>query len=230
MWLIQRSLHLFSYPGENGIRHIVDASRPYLENKSEPVVAYLPVGTLFDTYQAYTENAFHGLARVETINTEMMTLPEMEDILRRAQVVYIPGGNTFLLNHRLHVSRAMEYLAKKVAAGLPVVAFSAGTVLCGQNILTSNDMNIVPTTYFKGLQATPFNFNVHYPKDEIVQADKDEWLGEYHVFQDNPVILLSDGASVKVNGRKTTLEQGEAWILRKGQEKEKLLPGATIQP
>jgi dipeptidase E len=124
----------------------------------------------------------------------------------------------------------MEYLTKKVAAGLPVVAFSAGTVLCGQNILTSNDMNIVPTTYFKGLQATPFNFNVHYPKDEISQADKDEWLGEYHVFQDNPVILLSDGASVKVNGRKTTLEQGEAWILRKGQEKEMLLPGATIQP
>lgn len=224
------NLHLFSKPGENGIRHIVDASRPYLENKSEPVVAYLPVGTLFDTYQAYTENAFHGLARVEMINTEMITLPEMKDILRRASVVYIPGGNTFLLNHRLHISKIMDLLRKKVAAGLPVVAFSAGTVLCGPNILTSNDMNIVPTTYFKGLQATPFNFNVHYPKDGLAQADKDEWLGEYHVFQDNPVILLCDGASVRVNGRKTILEQGDAWIMRKGQEKEQLVPDAIIRP
>jgi len=224
------NLHLFSYPGENGIRHILDASRPYLENKYEPVVAYLPVGTLFDTYQEYTENAFHGLARVETINTEMMTLPEMEDILRRASLAYIPGGNTFLLNHRLHISNIMDSLRKKVATGLPVVAFSAGTVLCGPNILTSNDMNIVPTTYFKGLQATPFNFNVHYPKEGPAQADKDEWLGEYHVFQDNPIILLCDGSSVRVNGRKTTLEQGEAWILRKGQEKETLTPGAVIRP
>ncbi len=224
------NLHLFSYPGENGIRHIVDASRPFLENKSEPVVAYLPVGTLFDTYQETTENAFHGLARVETINTEMMTLPEMEDILRRASVAYIPGGNTFLLNHRLHISKIVDTLRKKVAAGLPVVAFSAGTVLCGQNILTSNDMNIVPTTHFKGLQATPFNFNVHYPKDGPAQAEKDEWLDEYHVFQDNPVILLCDGASVRVNGRKAILEQGDAWLLRKGLEKEKLVPGEIIQP
>jgi len=223
------TLHLFSYPGENGIRHIVDASRPHLENRPNATVAYLPVGTLVDTYQEYTEKAFHGLARVETINTEMMTLPEMEDILRRASVVYIPGGNTFLLNHRLHLCRMMDFLRRKVAAGLPVVAFSAGTVLCGPNILTSNDMNIVPTSHYKGLQATPFNFNVHYPKDIMAQADKDEWLREYHVFHDNPVILLSDGASVKVDGRKTTLEQGDAWVLRKGEEKEKLIPGVTIQ-
>jgi len=223
------NLHLFSFPGEDGLRHIVDASRPFLENKSEPVVAYLPIGTLYDTYQEYTEKAFHGLARVETLNTEMMSLQEMEAILRRASVAYIPGGNTFLLSHRLHVSKIMEYLMKKVAAGLPVVAFSAGTVLCGPNILTSNDMNIVPTTYFKGLQATPFNLNVHYPKERLAQADKDEWLAEYHIFQDNPVILLCDGSSVKADGRITSLEQGEAWILRKGQEKELLTPGAVIQ-
>jgi dipeptidase E len=222
------NLHLFSTPGKEDIRFILDACRPFLVGREDPVVAYLPAASLGDTYQKYTEKAFLSLARIETINTEIMTLPEMESVLRRAALVYIPGGNTFLLNHRLYISKIIEYLRKKVIAGLPVVAFSAGTVLCGPNILTSNDINIVPTSYFKGLEATPFNFNVHYPEDPLACAIRDDWLSEYHVFHDNPVIMLTDGAYVEVDGKKTTLMQGDAWILRKGQEKEKIPTGTTI--
>ena len=222
------NLHLFSTPGKDDIRFILDACRPYLVGREDPVVAYLPAASLGDTYLEYTEKAFLSLAHVETINTEIMTLPEMESVLRRAALVYIPGGNTFLLSHRLYISKIIEYLRKQVIAGLPVVAFSAGTVLCGPNILTSNDINIVPTSYFKGLEATPFNFNVHYPEDTLARAIRDDWLSEYHVFHDNPVIMLTDGAYVEVDGKKTTLMQGDAWILRKGQEKEKIPTGTTI--
>jgi dipeptidase E len=157
-----------------------------------------------------------------------MTLTEMEETLRRASLVYIPGGNTFLLNHRLYISKFMEFLKRKVSAGLPLVAFSAGSVLCGPNILTSADMNMVGSSYISGLNATPFNFSVHYPQDEISRLEKDEWLREYHVFHDNPVILLTDGGYIQVDGKKTTLVRGEAWILRKGEEKEKLTEGKSI--
>ncbi len=221
-------LHLFSTPGRDDIRYILDASRPYLEDKDDPVVAYLPAASLGDTYQAYTERAFRGLARLETINTERMTLPEMEALIRNASLVYIPGGNTFLLNYRLHASNIIEYLRKKVTAGLPLVAFSAGTVLCGPNILTCNDLNTVETTYFSGLNITPFNFFCHYPQDELARLEKDEWLGDYHVFHENPIMMLEDGAYLRVEGRKTQLVQGQAWILRKGQEKQKLAPGLPI--
>jgi peptidase E len=122
------NLHLFSTPGKDDIRYILDASRPHLEGKDDPFVAYLPAASLGDTYQEFTEKAFRGLARIETINTELMTLPEMEAILRSAALVYIPGGNTFLLNHRLYISNLMDYLRKKVMAGLPLVAFSAGMI------------------------------------------------------------------------------------------------------
>jgi dipeptidase E len=222
------NLHLFSTPGKDDIRYILDASRPYLAGKDDLVIAYLPAASLGNTYQEYTEKAFRGLARVETINPELMTLPEMESILRRAALVYIPGGNTFLLNHRLYLSNILDYLRKKVTAGLPLVAFSAGTVLCGPNILTSNDMNIAETSYFRGLNLVPFNFSCHYPEDELSRARKDDWLGDYHVFHDNPLVLLADGAHIQVEGRKTQLVRGDAWILRKGQEKEKLSPGKPI--
>ncbi len=217
------NLHLFSSPGKEDIRYIIEASRPYLKDRDDATVAYLPLASLYaERWQVDTENSFKSLARLETINAETMSLTQMEDIIRRASLVYISGGNTFLLNHRLHVSRLMLFLRKKVQAGLPVVAFSAGTILCGPNILTSKDMNTVATSTFEGLNVTPFNFSPHYPLDAYGQSVKDDWLADYHFFHDNPVVMLSDGAYVKVIGKKTTLVRGEAWILRKGQEKEKL--------
>lgn len=222
------NLHLFSSPGRDDIRYILEASRPYLAGKDKPVVAYLPAASLSDTCQGYIEKAFRGLAQVVTLNTELMTLPEMEGALRTAALVYIPGGNTFLLNHRLHVSKFMDYLRKKISAGLPLVAHSAGTVLAGPNILTSKDMNLLGSPYFSGLNVIPFNFSVHYPDDELSRLIKDDWLSEYHVFYDNPIILLAEDGCIQVEGKKTRLVQGEAWILRKGQEKEKLIAGMQI--
>jgi peptidase E len=217
------NLHLFSSPGKDDIRYIIEASRPYLEGKPDATVAYLPLASLFvERWQEYVEDSFKGLARLETINTELMSLPAMEDIIRRASLVYIPGGNTFLLNHRLHVSHLMIFLRKKVQAGLPVVAFSAGAILCGPNILTSKDLNTVGTSFFEGLSATPFNFSPHYPLDNYGQSVKDDWLSDYHFFHDNPIVMMSDGAYVKVDGKKTILVRGEAWIWRKDHEKERL--------
>ena len=217
------NLHLFSSPGKDDIRYVIEASRPYLKDRDDATVAYLPLASLFaERWQTDTEDAFKNLARLETINAETMSLTQMEDIVRRAALVYIPGGNTFLLNHRLHVSRLMIFLRKKVQAGLPVVAFSAGAILCGPNILTSKDMNTVETSQFDGLNVSLFNFLAHYAMDDYGQSVHDDWLSDYHFFHDNPVIMMSDGAYVKMDGKKTTLIRGEAWILRKGQEKEKL--------
>lgn len=224
-------LHLLSTPGERDIRSVLEACRPYLAKKSDPSVAFLPQAWLnVRHWLDYTVRSFEKLARVELIDTEQMDLSAMEDVIRRAHVVYISGGNTFLLNHRLHVSGLMPYLRKKVQAGLPVVGFSAGMIVCGPNILTANDMNSVGTTHFDGLKVTPFNFFPHYTADQYGPSMQDDWLSEYHSFHDNPVIMLSDGAYVKVEGKKTTLVRGEGWILRRDSEKEELEVGGTVVP
>ncbi len=212
------NLHLFSTPGERDIQFIVDASRPYLSGKDEPLVAYLPMASLDESWLEFTTRSFKGLAQVAVLNTETMTFSEMESIVRRAHVLYIPGGNTFLLAHRLHVSRWLPYLRKKILAGLPLAAFSAGSVLCGPNIITSRDMNMIETDVFNGLNLLPFNIHVHYEDS----AERDDWLSDFHVFQSNPIILLSDGAYLRIENKKVSLVKGEAWILRRGSEKEKI--------
>ena len=223
------NLHLLSTPGDRDIRWILEACRPYLADKSEPTVAFMPQASLkVDFWMDYTVRAFEKLAQIELIDTEQMELSAMEAIIRRAHVVYISGGNTFLLNHRLHASGLMPYLRKKVQAGLPVVGFSAGMIVCGPNILTAKDLNSVETIHFSGLNASPFNFVAHYAADSYGQSVHDDWLSDYHTFQDNPVIMMNDGAYLKVEGKKTTLVRGEAWILRRGAEKERLEPGKII--
>jgi dipeptidase E len=189
----------------------------------------MPLASLYaERWMELNEKSFRGVARLETVNAELMIQKEIEDILRRAALVYVPGGNTFLLNHRLHISSVMPYLRKKIQAGLPFVGFSAGMILCGPSILTANDMNTVETPHFDGLNLIPFNFFAHYADDGYGQSAHDGWLSDYHFFHDNPVIMLSDGAYVKVDGKRTTLVRGHAWILRKGEEKEKLEQGKVI--
>src|SRR5688572_29531455 len=223
-------IHLLSTPGKNNdLRYVIEASKPYLTDKEDPIVAYLPLASLYaEKWLGVNESASRGLAQIKEVNAELMTQKETEDTLREAALVYITGGNTFLLNHRLHASGVMPYLKKKIQNGLPVVGVSAGTIVCGPNILTANDMNTLGTTHFDGLNLVPFNFFPHYAEDGYGQSVHDDWLADYHFFNDNPVILLSDGAYVKVDGKKTTLVRGEAWILRKGAEKEKLEQGKVI--
>jgi dipeptidase E len=222
-------LHLFSTPGENDLRYVIEASRPYLQDKDDPIVAYLPLATLYaEKWLGVNESAFKGLAQIKEVNAELMTQKEIEDIIRESALVYITGGNTFLLNHRLHISGVMPYLKKKIQNGLPVIGVSAGMILCGPNILTSKDMNTVETSHFDGLNLVTFNFFAHYADDRYGQSVHDDWLVDYHFFHDNPVILLGDSAYVGVDGKKTTLVRGDAWILRKGVEKERLEPGKII--
>ena len=222
------NLTLFSSSGEVSASSLLAACRPYLAIREDPVVAYLPAASLAPVFDEPVRKVFHGLARVVTVQTELMTAVEMEAVLRQAALVYLPAGNCFLLNHRLHLCQIVDPFRKKISAGLPLVAFGAGTVLCGPNILTSNDLNTVPTSYFKGLEVTPFNLNVDYPDDEFRQAERDAWLADYFVFHDNPVLLMAENACVRVEGRKSWLEVGDAWLLRRGQEKERLKPGLPI--
>ena len=223
-------LHLLSTPGKNNdLRYVIEASKPYLEDKEDPIVAYLPLASLYaEKWLSMSESAFRGLAQIQEVNAELMTQKEIENVIREAALVYITGGNTFLLNHRLHTSGVLPYLKKKIQNGLPVVGVSAGMIVCGPNILTSKDMNTLGTSHFEGLNVVPFNFFAHYADDGYGQSVHDDWLGDYHFFHDNPVVMLSDGAYVKVDGKKTTLVRGDAWILRKGEEKEKLEQGKVI--
>lgn len=219
-------VRLFSIAGPaSTLEWVLQACGELLKHKTGASVACLPQGSLAGERRLReTQDHFRGVARLEVIDTETMTPAEMETVLREAALVYIPDGNVYLLNHRLDAARIVPHLRRKIQNGLPVVACGAGAVLCGPNVLTSTDLNVVPTTRFDGLGLTTFNVHVGYADD----VERDLWLSEYHSFHDNPVVLMEETACIRISGRTTTLERGPAWILRAGGEKAALTAGEPI--
>jgi len=221
-------LHLYSAEDpESELRWAADVARERLGGKQDATIACLPLGSLYaDRWMGMAGRAFKNIAEPQLINSEMMELREMEGVLRGAALAYLPDGNAFLFNHRLHLARLLPYLRQKIRNGLPLLAAGAGAVVCGPNILTAHDLNLVPTPHFESLGLSPFNFHVGYEDD----AHRDSWLAEYHTFHDNPVILLEDGAYLQITNKKTTLVRGKAWCWRAAKAKEEWLAGTEISP
>ena len=71
-------LHLFSTPGNDDLNNIVEASRQYLEEKENARITYLPLASLFaERWLDFTKESFKGLASVDMVNTETMSLPKI---------------------------------------------------------------------------------------------------------------------------------------------------------
>ena len=215
-------LHLFSSPGEPSLRDIVDACRPLLQEQREPTVAYLPAACVGEKYVGLTKVAFKGLAKVDHLDVEKDGRDKIEAALDSAALLYIPGGNTYVLSHRLHKAGLMEPIRERVRSGLPLVVFSAGMVLCGPNILTTNDLNCCACKDFDGLGLAPVNFNAHYPQDDAQRESRDERLWEYHAFHDNPILALENGAHIMVKDGTIELAKGNCWLIEQGKRKVKV--------
>src|SRR5262245_42627506 len=121
-----------------------------LERAASPTVAYLPAASVGDSYVGLTKVVFKGLGTVAHIDVEKHSRKRVDAALDRATVLYMPGGNTYLLSQRLYRASMVEPIRERVRAGLPLVAFSAGAVICGPNMLTTNDMNVCACTDFGG--------------------------------------------------------------------------------
>jgi dipeptidase E len=218
-------LHLFSTPGEGGIEYIIDAASAILQGQSDPLVAYLPAANIHRRWVRETKAAFRGLATVTAINVETQPIERIQVILDRAVLLYIPGGNTYLMAHRLHHfpkwpggEGLISELKKRVLEGLPLIGFSAGAVLCGPDILTTNDINCCGCTTFEGLNLVPFNLNTHYPAEpEAARQARDERLQEYLAFHaDRSLLALEDGAYLIVIDNEVSAARGKVWKIDQG--------------
>lgn len=206
------NLHLFSTPGEPMLHDIVRACRSALAGSKAPVVAYLPAAATGSLWMDQTRDAFRDVADVRLIDLDRMERTDIDIALDQASLLYIPGGNTFRLLQRLHHRGLMESLKRRIRTSLPLAAFSAGTVLCGQDILTTSDMTVCAATEFGGLALTRFNFHVHYPAQEGPgRENRDERLTAYHGFHPHPVLALEDGAYLRVRGEDVELVAGRCW-------------------
>jgi peptidase E len=216
-------LHLLNLPGAYPIQDIVTASKPHLAAQPDPVLVYLPAATetINPEHVDITRTAFEHLAEVEILDlSQSVPWGDLDRILQRATVLYIPGGNTYLLLDRLRTSGVFSLIQARVQTGMLWVGFSAGMVICGPNILTSNNQNVCGLTDFSGLGFSTYDFMAHYPAGEGEErAQRDGRIRRYHTAYANPVLALEDDGWIKVDDTGTQLVRGHCWLFEPGREK-----------
>jgi peptidase E len=215
-------LHLFSIPGEGDIGFILEACRPYLERQEKPCAALMQWASVSHDWLPYTRKAFGGLAEMISLSADPANLDENISAIDRCGAIYISGGNTYLLNDCLHKSGILAHLRSRAQDGLPVVGFSAGSILCGPNMLTTHDINMLPTRHFKSLNLLPYNIVAHYPSNDSERDEEDDWLSDYHARHANPILALEDDAYVRWDGKALQRVRGSAWILEPGSARARL--------
>ncbi len=125
------------------------------------------------------------------------------DKIGKAAAIFVGGGNTFRLLDRLQRSGALEAIRGRVIAGMPYIGSSAGTVVSGPTIKTTNDMPIVQPGSFEALNLVPFQINCHYidadPESLHMGETRERRLVEFLEENDALVIGLREGAWLRVD-------------------------------
>jgi len=185
------------------------------------------------SFEAYTQ-----LASVffEARGMNLRGIHEFDNMIlavKKAQGIFIGGGNTFVLLKSIYDLGLLDILRRKLAEGTPYLGTSAGSNILGATIQTTNDMPIVYPPSFRSLGVVPFNINPHYidpvPGLKHMGEHRDMRIREFLDFNNIPVIALREGSYLKVDGG--YMELGgklSARIFEKNVEPYELNPGKNL--
>lgn len=127
--------------------------------------------------------------------------------------IFIGGGHTYTLLHKLQQNGALALIRRKVEEGLPYMGSSAGTIIACPTIKTTNDMPC-PAHDVIDLNALSLirpQLNCHYMDDAMHDPKhqgetRDTRLKEFCAFNPGiPVLGLYEGQALRIAGDKTNL-------------------------
>ena len=194
-----------------------DAERRYLFHARDGIaellggvrrVAFVPfasVGVPWDEYEALVQGGLAPIG-VEVAGVHRAgDAAAMAAMVRDAEAIVVGGGNTFHLLKVLQEHALLDVVRERARAGVPYLGWSAGSVLAGPTIRTTNDMPIVePPRGLAALGLVPFQINAHFTDAHppgFQGETRRERLAEFLVA--NPslsVVGLPEGDWLEVDG------------------------------
>ena len=153
-------------------------------------------------WDAYTEKAGRALAEVcRVAGAHRLTRAE----LKGSQAFFVGGGNTFRLLDRLQEDGLIDLIRQRVSEGARYMGASAGSVIAGPTISTTNDMPIVEPASFDALGLVGFQLNCHYQDTPtgprvFMGETRDERLVEFLEDNDSEVVCLREGSWLEIDG------------------------------
>ncbi len=182
-----------------------------------------------------TEKGLHAGYALDGIHRH----DDPREAVRRAEGIYIGGGNTFRLLNELYRLDLLDVIRERVRAGVPYLGISAGTNVACPTMKTTNDMPITWPPSLDALGLVPFQVNPHYftgqtyvkageSYHEHYGETRDDRIREFHELNDTPVVGLWEGGVLRVEGGRVRLLGAAARIFRKGAPPEDVAAGAHL--
>lgn len=160
-----------------------------------------PSGISYDEYTKIVQKAF---AKINIDVAGIHQFKNPKEAIRNAVAIFTGGGNTFELVNQLYKNDVLSTLKEVLENGTPYLGTSAGSNICGVNMMNTNDMPIVYPPSFITMGCIPFNINAHYLDPIIGSTHKGETretrIKEFHVFNDISVLGLREGSWLEVLG------------------------------
>ena len=153
--------------------------------------------------------------------------------VENADAVFIGGGNTFRLLKTIYEKSLLDVLRSRVFGGMPYLGSSAGSVVAGPTLKTTNDMPIVQPSSFAALGLVNFQINAHYldtdPRSTHMGETREERLLQYLEENEIPVLALREGAMVRVERGSVQLKgESGARLFRQGSLPEEIAAGTKL--
>jgi dipeptidase E len=182
---------------------------------------------------AFVPFAAHDHAAYTTKVRERLGRMSLEvvggDDLDRAEAIFVGGGNTFRLLTTLYDRKLVDVIRTRVRDGLPYIGSSAGTVIAGPTMRTTNDMPIVYPPSFDAFGFVPFQINPHYLDADPTSTHKGETredrIREFHEEDETVVVGLREGSVLRVEDGVTLLGEKTARVFRPGIDPVEVEPG-----
>lgn len=185
--------------------------------------------------RAYAAKAQERFREMGLSLTSIHDVSNMPRKIEEAEVIFVGGGNTFRLLKALHDHDLLEPVRQRVAAGVPYIGSSAGSIVACPTLKTTKDMPVVQPPSFEALGLVPFQISPHYldpdPASKHMGETQEERIMQFLEENETPVVGLREGSILLVREGAVVLKgPNSARVFRRGKNAVELPSGSNLRP